>query len=58
MSTGVAFESSLEVACFEFPYFDGAVFGGGGDLSVGGVEGEGGDVEFVAFVFELGGCFR
>ena len=57
LNTGVTFESSLEVSRFEFPNFDGAIFRGGGDLGIAGVEGQRGDVEFVAFEFELGGCF-
>lgn len=40
VSTGMAFEGSLVLAGFEFPHFDGAVFGGGGYFGIVGVEGE------------------
>lgn len=53
----MAFESSLEVSRFEFPNFDGAIFRGGGDLGIAGVEGQRGDVEFVAFELEFGRGF-
>lgn len=54
----MALEGSLELTGLEFPDFDGAVFGGRGDLGVLGVEGKTGDVALVPFQFEFGWTLR
>jgi len=53
-STGVAFESTDKVACFEFPDFDGTVLGGGSKFSVRWMEGERCNVGFMTPQFEFG----
>ena len=51
----MSLEGSLVIASFELPDLDGAVFGGGGDLGVQGVECETGDAGIVPLEFQLGG---
>lgn len=53
----MSFEGSLEVASFHLPDFDGAIFGGGGELGELGMKCHGGDGVFVALHLKFGRGF-
>ena len=53
----MTFEGAFEITGFEFPDFDGTVFGSGGELSVLGVEGKRSDIGLVSFELVLGRGF-